>query len=126
MKRGISMKKELLAVGLGVALFTGLSSYNVSAESVKPTSAAPKEKVLTSFDLNSPVQQERKVTMQSGEVATAGITPVIEDGIMSRAKNGNYKAYWYTGSYNCSFKFTVKGNKITRVYDKWYMMLGVS
>ncbi len=63
---------------------------------------------------------------------TIGITPVVEEPTIGsngrpllRASNGNYKAYWYTGAYNCSFKFTVKNNKITRAYDKDYHMYGV-
>ncbi len=105
--------------GLGASANDGIIDEYQNIETVGEELAA--------FDLKSRGIQEKDVIMANGELATVGTTPVIEpsNGLL-RASNGNYKAYWYTGTYNCSFKFTVKSNKITRVYDKWYRMYGVS
>ena len=82
------------------------------------------ETILSEFDLNSLETQEKQVVLPSGETATFGISPDFNTSL--RASNGTYKAYWYTGVANASFKFTVKGNKITKAYDKSYFFLGAS
>lgn len=108
--------------------FTNTGSI-VKADSMESTEL---ENIIATFDLTNPEKQEQIITLPSNETAVVGLEMISNPtaratlGSATRAVNGTYKAYWYSGVANASFRFTVNNNTITSVFDPWYLFVGVS
>lgn len=87
------------------------------------------------FDLNSNETQVQNVTLPDGkqgtfvvepeEQATNPKTSVVRASSV-KATSGVHKVSFYSGPVNASFKVKIANYKITKAYDKWYLIIGSS
>ncbi|WP_374965240.1 DUF5626 family protein [Lysinibacillus sp. RS5] len=119
------MFKKILAFTLTItALYLFVNIRNKAEASSLENDTIEEGKTIATFDLNNPEKQEQEITLSNNETAVVGLEPVSNP--LTRASNGTYKAYWYSGVANAHFYFTVSNNKITQVYDGWHLFVGTS
>lgn len=119
------MAKKILAFTITIsALFLFVNIGNYAKASSSENDTIEEGTVIATFDLNSPEKQEFEVTTSNNETVIVGLEKVSDP--LTRASNGSYKAYWYSGIANTHFYFDVSSNTITKAYDGWYAFIGGS
>lgn len=117
------MLKKILTITF--FLFT-IFLFSKTGNTAKANSIEGENSIAT-FDLSNPEKQEQIITLPNNETIVFGLEMIANPlARASTASNGTYKAYWYSGVANASFRFTVRNSEITSVFDPWYLFVGAS